>query len=126
MKKRKQRTPKSKYYKGYFLNLCWCGYAEMRWMVYWFSDQWLATFKTLEQAKKWIDHKVLAMEAISKRTGRPCPHLIECSRNPTRGEIAFGYGATHYLDIPTEWLIKPNGKLKEWTKHKEDGLRYYR
>ena len=122
---RKQR-PKSRLYKNYLLKLCWCGYAEMRWMVYWFSDQCLATFKTLKQAKKWIDHKVSAMDAISKRTGIPCPHFIECSRNPTRGEIAFGYGATHYRDIPTEWLIKPNGKFKKWTIHKGDGLRYYR
>ena len=50
-------------------------------------------------------------------------------REPTRGEIAFGYGATHYRDFPPEDVVtKRIGQLvvlKKWLKAKDDGLRYY-
>ena len=120
-----KKQPKSKFYKGYLLNYCWCGYPEMRWMVYWAYPRWLATFKRLDQAKKWINEKISAMAANTKRTGRACPHYVEYNRPPTKGEIAFGYGVTHYREIPTEWVIKPGGKFKKWMKHHGDKLRYY-
>ena len=49
-------------------------------------------------------------------------------RKPTKSEIAFGYGAVHYLDITPERVVKkrvgPLVVLKKWTI--VDGLRYYR
>jgi hypothetical protein len=51
---------------------------------------------------------------------------ITYHRNPTKSEIKFGYGATHYKDFPMEMCIKKDGKLKKWLKCPHDGLRYYR
>jgi len=46
-------------------------------------------------------------------------------RPPTKGEIAFGEGATHYLDIAIEECChKGTRVLKKWLV--KDGLRYYR
>lgn len=47
-------------------------------------------------------------------------------REPTRSEIAFGYGATHYLDIPGSICLKKDGLPKKWLINPVDGLRYYR
>lgn len=47
-------------------------------------------------------------------------------REPTQSEIAFGYGATHYLDIPGSVCLKKNGRPKKWLINPTDGLRYYR
>lgn len=53
-------------------------------------------------------------------------------RNPTRAEIKFGEGATHYRDFPLSECATgekhPWGapKLKKWFVAKDDGLRYYR
>ena len=51
-------------------------------------------------------------------------------REPTRGEIRFGEGATHYRDFPADEVTKrrvgPLVFLKKWTVCKDDGLRYYR
>ena len=44
-------------------------------------------------------------------------------RNPTKAEIAFGYGAIHYRNFPASVCFK-NGKPKKWLKAKDDGLRY--
>ena len=52
-------------------------------------------------------------------------------RKPTREEIAFGYGATHYRDFPifevSTGRFHPWGApvLKKWVLS-DDGLRYYR
>ena len=35
-------------------------------------------------------------------------------RNPTDGEIQFGYGAIHYVDFPMESVLKKDGKIKKW------------
>jgi len=56
---------------------------------------------------------------------------ITYRRNPTKAEIAFGYGATHYKHFPIEKC--KTGRfyswgapiLKKWLKG-DDGLRYYR
>lgn len=50
--------PQAKFYKGFLLQKCWCGYPEMRWMIY-SGYKWLATAKTLEQAKRKCDYFVL-------------------------------------------------------------------
>ena len=47
-------------------------------------------------------------------------------REPTRAEIRFGEGATHYRDFPLEEVTKPDGKIKRWLFSKDDRLRYYR
>lgn len=46
-------------------------------------------------------------------------------RNPTKAEIKFGHGATHYRDFPVEECIHKDRSLKRWIKA-DDGLRYYR
>ena len=52
---------------------------------------------------------------------------IDYQRKPTKGEIAFGYGATHYitLDVNDMRIRKADGTLKKWFLNKADGLRYY-
>ena len=52
---------------------------------------------------------------------------IDYQRKPTEGEIAFGYGATHYLtlDVNDTRIRKADGTLKKWFLNKADGLRYY-
>lgn len=47
-----------------------------------------------------------------------------CCRNPTRGEIAFGYGATHYRDFPLEACINKQGKIKKRLFAKDEQLWY--
>ena len=53
-------------------------------------------------------------------------------RKPTRAEIKFGEGATHYRDFPVDECDSgkkyPWGypKIKRWLVAKDDGLRYYR
>lgn len=53
---------------------------------------------------------------------------LTAHRQPTKGEINFGYGAIHYADFNlSEWLVI-RGKsvgFKKWFKG-SDGLRYYR
>ena len=46
-------------------------------------------------------------------------------RFPTKAEIRFGEGATHYRTFPRELWEHPNGKPKIWIKA-DDGLRYHR
>jgi len=48
------------------------------------------------------------------------------SRIPTKSEIKFGEGATHYKDFNESLVTKKNGTLKRWVKCHIDGLRYYR
>ena len=109
----KKRTPRSSFYIGYKLKLCWCGAPEMMWMVYTFYDEWRTMCKTLQEAKDWVD------ETLSVTTQN-------YKRPPTKGEIAFGYGATHYLDIPENICLKRDGTIKKWLINPMDGLRYTR
>ena len=51
---------------------------------------------------------------------------ITYHRPPTKGEIKFGYGATHYRDFEPIECVKKNGSLKAWFVSPDDGLRYYR
>lgn len=51
---------------------------------------------------------------------------IECHRPPTKGEIKFGEGATHYRNFTlAEIGINKKGDFKKWFIAKDDGLRYY-
>lgn len=48
-------------------------------------------------------------------------------RNPTKAEIKFGNGATHYRDFSIEeCCVKGTRFLKRWFVAENDGLRYYR
>lgn len=50
---------------------------------------------------------------------------VECHRPPTKGEIRFGYGATHYRTFSyLEIGHNRRGEIKKWFKA-DDGLRYY-
>lgn len=51
---------------------------------------------------------------------------IECHRPPTRSEVFFGDGATHYRAFTIgEIGITKKGKLKQWFVSPDDKLRYY-
>lgn len=39
---------------------------------------------------------------------------ITYHRPPTSSEIKFGYGATHYCDIPVDVCLNKDGKAKKW------------
>ena len=109
----KKQNPRSVFYKGDKLNKCWCGATEMMWMVYTFYDECRTKCKTLQEAKAWVD------ETLSVTTQ-------SYKRPPTKAEIAFGYGATHYLDIPENICLKRDGLPKKWLVNPTDGLRYTR
>jgi hypothetical protein len=50
---------------------------------------------------------------------------ITAHRPPTRSEINFGHGATHYRDFPVEAVCWPGTRfMKSWFVA-DDGLRYY-
>jgi hypothetical protein len=50
------KGPQTKHYKGFKLCLCWCGYPEMRWMLYW-GETWIGTEKTLVNAKSRVNEQ---------------------------------------------------------------------
>ena len=51
--------------------------------------------------------------------------VIECHRPPTKGEIKFGEGATHYRSFTIAQIgITKTGDIKKWFVA-DDGLRYY-
>ena len=47
-------------------------------------------------------------------------------REPTKSEIAFGEGATHFRDFELADVLNKDGIIKKWLVAKDDGLRYYR
>lgn len=49
---------------------------------------------------------------------------VQYHRKPTKGEIKFGEGATHYKTFDS-YLCEKNGRLKNWIICPVDGLRYY-
>jgi hypothetical protein len=51
---------------------------------------------------------------------------ITYSRKPTKSEIKFGYGATHYRDFGPEDFLKKDDTIKSRIKGKDDGLIYTR
>ena len=50
---------------------------------------------------------------------------IEYHRKPTKWEIKFGEGATHYKNFSLNLCKKSNGELKNWLICPIDGLRYF-
>ena len=46
-----------KTYKGYDLNLCWCGYPQTMWLVT-NGRKWVGTFLHLTQAKEHINNLI--------------------------------------------------------------------
>lgn len=55
--------------------------------------------------------------------------VSECNyhRPPTKSEISFGHGATHYRTFSVVECCWPGTRfLKRWFVAADDGLRYYR
>lgn len=52
-------------------------------------------------------------------------NTITYHRSPTKYEISFGEGATHYKDFDIDFVVKSDGNYKRWVKCPIDGLRYY-
>jgi hypothetical protein len=51
-------------------------------------------------------------------------NIIVYHRDPTDAEIRFGYGATHYMDVPLDACCHPGTRIpKKWIKG-SDGLRW--
>jgi hypothetical protein len=50
---------------------------------------------------------------------------FELHRQPTKGELKFGVGATHYRDFSASDVVNNKGELKTWILSKDDQLRYY-
>ena len=51
---------------------------------------------------------------------------VRYSRPPTKGEVRFGEGATHYRTFPVDEVLRAGTRcLKRWFVA-DDGLRYYR
>ncbi len=50
---------------------------------------------------------------------------LEYWRNPTKEEIKFGHGATHYRDFEFTDCFDENGFLKQHIRSTEDSLVYY-
>ena len=48
---------------------------------------------------------------------------VEYWSNPTKAEIAFGYGATHYRDFKLQEVLKKDGTIKRWVRD-ESGRRW--
>lgn len=48
---------------------------------------------------------------------------VEYWSNPTKAEIAFGYGATHYRNFRLNDVLKKDGTVKRWVRD-EDGRRW--
>lgn len=51
-----KNQPQTKHYKGFTLRLCWCGYPEMRWMLYW-GETCKGVAKTLADAKSKVNEQ---------------------------------------------------------------------
>ena len=54
-----------------------------------------------------------------------CNMPVTYHRNPTKAEIAFGYGAIHYRDFEMADVLNEEGRIKKWLVAPDDGLRYY-
>jgi hypothetical protein len=50
--------------------------------------------------------------------------VIEYSRKPTKSEIKFGHGATHYKSFDESACSKKDGSIKKRLKCPIDGLIY--
>lgn len=50
--------------------------------------------------------------------------MVEYSRKPTKAEIAFGYGATHYRSFPLREVIGNKGQIKKRLLAKDEDVWY--
>jgi hypothetical protein len=50
---------------------------------------------------------------------------IELHRKPTKGEIKFGHGGTHYRCFLIGDVLDRKGNIKKWIRTNDDSLRYY-
>lgn len=66
-------------------------------------------YDTIEECQNHIDNKE-----------------IEFHRKPTKGEIKFGHGSTHYKDFKIKDLKVINGRIQTRVKCPIDGLIYTR
>jgi len=53
------------------------------------------------------------------------PNELTYWRNPTKEDIKFGYGATHYRDFEFEKCFDENGNQKLKMRASDDKLIYY-
>lgn len=49
--------PITKEYKFHTLHKCWCGYPQMRWLIYW-GQRWIGTSRTLKEAKQLVNQNI--------------------------------------------------------------------
>lgn len=57
---------------------------------------------------------------------RPEITTVTYHRPPTRAEIKFGYGATHYRDFDVDEVCHAGTRILKTWFIADDGLRYYR
>jgi hypothetical protein len=57
---------------------------------------------------------------VNKKT-----EVLEYWRNPTKAEIKFGYGATHYRNFDFDDCFDTEGYLKLKVRASDDNLIYY-
>jgi hypothetical protein len=62
--------------------------------------------------------------SVQKSIGLTNDDNIDCHRQPTKQEIKFGYGATHYCRVSVKDFKRRDGTLKK--RIKLDGLWYSR
>ena len=53
------------------------------------------------------------------------PKTLKYLRRPTKAEIKFGYGATHYRDFDFESCFDEDGFQKDKVRASDDDLIYY-
>jgi hypothetical protein len=52
--------------------------------------------------------------------------VLTYHRPPTKAEVNFGHGATHYRTFPVEVACHPGTRIMKRWFVADDGLRYYR
>ena len=55
----------------------------------------------------------------------PSWRTLTYHREPNSAEIAFGYGATHYMDVSLGSVRRPDGSPKAWFKDPYGNRWYY-
>ena len=74
--------------------------------------------KQIENCNKFLNsHRWLSIWDLNYKN-------VAYSRKPTKAEIAFGYGATHYRSFPLKEVIGNNGQIKKRLFAKDEQLWY--
>lgn len=77
-----------------------------------------AMAKQIENCNKFLDnHRWLSIWDLNYK-------YVGYSRKPTKGEIAFGYGATHYRSFPLKEVVGNNGQIKKRMFAQDEQLWY--